>query len=454
VRRILGATGFVVLLGLVFAAQPAQAQLGGASLSAEGFGLQMTYNEPQAPAPTNPTLESELAFSEADLSGAASHGLSSVAWPGPLIADGGPSFCGQAGAPFDCPAYPVRAEAFSPGKPHSSKDDQFGPNTSMAATASRNGASSSSTLQSSRQAAPAVVTGDFESSSSTAVTGDRAVAHAAAQVSDVTIAGVVHVDSIITTATAVTNGKKGTVSGSTLLGRVTVNGQAVTVDRKGVHVAGQTVPVFDPIDNGQVQQALQEAGITMQVAAPQDSVKGAHAERTLGGLEVTFLPGAFEDALPSQIGDQLKQHNPFDQTITLSIGGVTVSSDTVAGYRGYTPPPAPPSNPGGGFSPGTGSSGGSSQFGFSGGSSGAGTGAGSGLSSLGSSGSSGGAGTGTVGVSPVSAPLSLPPVKGVPAGIAIGALLAALLAGLGFKVLAERAVAAAADRCPLEELTP
>ena len=30
------------------------------------------------------------------------------------IADGGPAFCGQMGAPFDCPEYPVRAEAFSP----------------------------------------------------------------------------------------------------------------------------------------------------------------------------------------------------------------------------------------------------------------------------------------------------------------------------------------------------
>ena len=310
----------LVALVLAFLPQAARAQLGGADLSAEGFGLQMTYNEPQAPAPTQPTLESELAYSEADSNAGAAHGLASVAWPGPLIADGGPAFCGQAGAPFDCPAYPVRAEAFWPGSPHRSTDNQFGPNTSMQAQASSQDVSASSTMQSSDQAKPAVVTGDFSSTSATSVAGDDAISLGTAQVSDVTIAGVVHVDSIITKAKAVTNGKHGTVSGNTLVSGVTVNGQAVTVDQKGVHAGGHTVPVFDPIDNGQVQQALQQAGITLKVAAPTDSVKGASAERSLGGLEVTFQPGAFENALPSPIGDPLKSHNPFDQTITVSIG--------------------------------------------------------------------------------------------------------------------------------------
>jgi hypothetical protein len=444
VRRVISVLGLLIGLVFVLGPQAAQASLGGVRMSAVGFGLQMTYNEPQAPAPTTPTLESELAYSEADLSGGASHGLASVAWPGPLIADGGPAFCGQAGAPFDCPSDPVRAEAFSPGNPHSSTNDQFGPNTSMEAKASPTGASSSSMMQHSDQAAPAVVTGDFASSSSTAVSGSEAVSETTAQVSDVTIAGVVHIKSVISEAKAVTNGKNGAVSGQTLVSGADVNGQAVTVDRKGVHVADQTAPVFDPINNGQVQQALQQAGITMKVAAPVDSLKGASAERSLGGLVVTFQPGAFEDALPSQIGDQLKSHNPFDQTITLSIGGVSVVSDTLAGYGGYVPSP-PTTTPAGTGSFGSGggsfgSTGGVSSFGGSGG-----------MALPSSSGS--GTGGGTVGTSPVSAPLSLPPVKGVPAGFAIGALLAALATALGLKVLAERAVAAKAARCPLEEMT-
>ena len=215
----------------------------------------------------------------------------------------------------------------------------------------------------------------------------------------------------------------------------------------GVHAGGHTVPVFDPINNAQVQQALRQAGISLKVASPVDSLKGATAERTLGGLVVTFQPGAFEDAIPSPIGDQLRSHFQPDQTVTVSIGGVAVNSDTLAGYGGYVPPPtSPPTGAGGGASSfGSGSMGTGSSGGFS--SSG-------GLSlpvpsGPGSSSSSGGTGSTT----PVSAPLAMPPVRGVPAGLAVAGLLIALCAALGLRVLAERAVAAAAQRCPHEEMT-
>jgi hypothetical protein len=445
-KRTLGLAAFLVVLGFAFVPQAARAQLGGVDLSAQGFGLQMTFTEPQAPIPP-PTLEFELADSEAEFSSGAAHALSSVAWPGPTFADGGPAFCPQYGVPFDCPAYPVRAEAFSPGKPHSSHDDQFGPNTTMQATASSTSASASTQTQSSDQAKPAVVTGDFASSSSTVVGGERAISSATAQVSDLTIAGVVHVDSIVTRAKAVTNGKNGAVSGATRVSGVTVNGQKVTVDRKGVHAGDRTVPVFDPISNGQVQQALGQAGITVKVAAPVDSVKGAHAERSLGGLEVTFEPGAFEDALPPPLGDQLKKYVNLKETITLSIGGVAVISDTLAGYGGYTPPPSPPPTtplPPGGSGPSTGSNGG-----FPGGFSGGTPSGNGGLLPPPNPGQTNG---GTVGTTPVTAGLALPPVKGVPAGIAIVALLLACGAGVAFRLLAERLVAAEAGRCPLEEL--
>ena len=49
------------------------------------------------------------------------------------------------------------------------------------------------------------------------------------------------------------------MSGKTEVSGATVNGQAVTIDKSGVHAGGHDAPVFDPINNGQVQQALQQA---------------------------------------------------------------------------------------------------------------------------------------------------------------------------------------------------
>ena len=449
-RRAFGAVVMALAFGLVFAPQAAQAQLGGASLSARGDGLQWEFFEPQAPLPP-PAFEFDVSDSQADLATGASHALSSIAWPGVTIADGGPAFCGQMGVPYDCPEDPMRAEAFSPGSPHSSKNNQFGPNTSMTAKAGPTGSESAANLQSSDQAKPAVVTGDFTSQASTALAGDQATSEATATVGDITIAGVVHIDSVVSTAQAVTNGKSGTVSGKTEVSGATVNGQAVTIDKSGVHAGGHDAPVFDPINNGQVQQALQQAGISVKVASPVDSLKGASAERTLGGVVVTFQPGAFEDAMPSQLGDNLKKIYQPDQTVVLSIGSVVVSSDTLAGYGGYVPPPAAPSSAGaGGAAFGGGSTAGSSSF-----SSGGSTVGGGGLSLPvpSGSGSSGTSNGGTVSTTPVSAPLALPPVHGVPAGLAVAAILVALGAALGFRLLAERALAAAAQRCPLEETT-
>ena len=66
---------------------------------------------------------------------------------------------------------------------------------------------------------------------------------------------------------------------------------------------------------------------------------------------------------------------------------------------------------------------------------------------------SGGSGSGSsIGAAPVSLPLQLPPIKGVPAMLTAFALIAAVASSRILKVLADKAVAAkAGDRCPLEE---
>jgi len=250
---------------------------------------------------------------------------------------------------------------------------------------------------------------------------------------------------VITTAKAVTNGKNGTVSGETEVSGASVNGQGVTIDEKGVHAGGQTVPVFDPINNQQVQQALDQAGITMKVAKPVDDLKGAQAQRSLGGLVVTFESGALNailDQLPKEIRDQLQKYIAFNQTITMNFGAVTVGSETVGGVTfplPTKPPGPPPGAPGTGGAVGSGGS-------FGGGSGSGGFGPGGRLP-----GSNGGSG-GNVASTPATLPINIPPIHGIPAMLTALSIVAAVGSSRILKHVADKALAArAADRCPLED---
>ena len=435
--------GGVALLAAAIGAVPAQASLGGVSMSAQGFGVQWTFNQPGSPIPAEPTGEMEQAYSLAEYnSGPNTHGLASLLWPGSAGANFGPV--------YGFPAYPVRAEGFSPGTPHGSKND-YGPNTSMRAKAGPSSATASTVWQDEQQAKQGVATGDFATSALSIVHGDSAISLATAQVSDLTIGGgVVHVDSVITRGRAVTNGKNGRVSGGTKVLGVTVGGQSVTVDDKGVHAGGQTAPVLDPINNGTVQQTLDQAGITLKVAKPVDSVKGADAQRALGGLVVTFESGALNavvDKLPQQVQDQLRNYIQFDQTVTLEIGAVTVGSQTIGGFS-FAPPPVPPPPPPGAPTgvtvPAVSGGGGTTTTTTTAGS----PAGGAGQVKFPKSNGSGGGPVATV---PVGLPLHVPPMKSVPVLLTALALAAAAGSGRFLKNLAQRALAGrAGERCPLE----
>src|SRR5439155_1070058 len=180
-----------------------------------------TFDQPGSPIPAKPTGEMEQAYSVAEYdSGPTTHGLATLLWPGSAGANFGPV--------YGFPAYPVRAEAFSPGTPHGSKND-YGPDTTMHASAGPSSAQAATVSMDEQHASQAFATGDFASTATSSVKGDSATSEATAQASDVTIAGQIHVDSVITKGLAVTNGKDGNVSGSTTVLGVTVGGQSVTV---------------------------------------------------------------------------------------------------------------------------------------------------------------------------------------------------------------------------------
>jgi hypothetical protein len=196
------------------------------------------------------------------------------------------------------------------------------------------------------------------------------------------------------------------------------------------------------VNGGQVQKALQDAGITMKVADPIDKLQGSQAQRELGGLVVTFQDGALNQ-LASQIPG-LKQYVNFNQTMTMSFGTVTVNSDTLGGFNIHPPaqPPAQPGGPAPGPPPSSGGGGGT-------------------VPSFGGGDGGGGAFPTTSGGSTSQQPTvqaigqtslpSAPSGKGVPAiAAAIGLFLAAgssrILRHIADGALSKKAV----DRCPLE----
>lgn len=252
----------------------------GFSLRATASGVTVEFDQPGSPIPAEPTGEFHQAYSEArHETGPIGHGLSSVLWPGSTAAN--------AGSFFGFPNYPVRAEAFHPAGPPEEKKNEGGTFT-MLAHSNENETGAATTTQT-IPAGPAVEVGSLASEATSTVEGEKAVSTVVAKAQNIVLlAGAVTIDSVVTKATASSDGLKGEVEGKTVVSGVsTAAGPVVSVEGSGISLGGQTVPV----NPGPVETGLEQLGITMRVARPVDKVEGADASRTMGGLVVTFAPG-------------------------------------------------------------------------------------------------------------------------------------------------------------------
>jgi hypothetical protein len=140
--------------------------------------------------------------------------------------------------------------------------------------------------------------------------------------------GALSFDSIKSTAHAVTNGKKASGSTSTVVNGMKLAGQPVTVDNKGVHIAGQgsALPSLDALN-----KALKQSGFSVYVANPSKKVQGASVNLFSGQLIVM------------QDNPQYTS-NANDSAIVMSFGGASIAADTNRAFQ-FTPPPpvgAPP----------------------------------------------------------------------------------------------------------------
>ena len=292
-------------LALVLLSAPAVADtqgtgLGTYSLSASAPAVQFRIAEPSlcfsSAAGTN-GCEGVMPEAVSTLrSGPLGHGLASVVWPGViaagagslLITAGGSSVPPQAALLND----PIYAEAYNNTGAHTVNNDQV-PGSTMTATAYDDKASATGSVQQS-QVVPVGSFGKTTGTSEVHLDGtDRGIASAHSEVQDITVAGVVKIASVVSDATASTDGVTSSAKGSTRIGAMTVAGIPVTVDAGGVSVSGQQVPVKDA--QATVNAALAALGMSMAVSPAQGKPMGAQVTYTASSLVIVWnSPGATE----------------------------------------------------------------------------------------------------------------------------------------------------------------
>lgn len=218
--------------------------------------------------------------------GPVGYALSSVVWPGTLAGNLGSLLilAGGEQVPEDARALntPIRAEARSggDGKPVVNDDT---PGARMVAQATDTSAAAEATLTETTTL-PGATTGASSGRTTVSVTGARtAVAEARSTVKDLTVAGVVTIASVTSQARATTDGTTADASGSTVTSGVEIAGVPVTIDERGVTVAGQGAPA-NSIATALVNTAISNAGMTIAVSQPDRVVEGGTVSYTSGSL--------------------------------------------------------------------------------------------------------------------------------------------------------------------------
>lgn len=216
------------------------------------------------------------------------YGLSSVAWPGAAGGNVGTLILGlNPSAPPQSKQldYPVRAEARTGQDPPTTTNDSY-PGVSMASTATADLVESAANVQSTES--PAGTFGTTRSAAKSTLSGTTALAESIGEVHDVALAGgQIKIESVVTTASAQTDGVNGQAVGGTTVTGMTIGGQPATVDENGVRIGPASGPANDVV-NQIAQQTIKNAGIEFVVSKPTVEVQGSSAKYTAGSLRITW----------------------------------------------------------------------------------------------------------------------------------------------------------------------
>lgn len=267
--------------------------------------------------------------------GPVGYALSSVVWPGTLAGNIGTLLVVASGGKVPSSATalndPVRAESHTGGT-NPVVNDYPGNGAPTLAHMVADAEATKVTAEATVGSVTNVTVGSLGASTSktsVALTGVKsATAQADSHVQDITIAGVVHLGSVTSTATAMTDGTTAKGTGHTTVTGATIAGVPVSIDDRGVTVQTQHVPVPSQATDT-VNTALQNIGMRIAVSQPYFTKDGASIVYTAGSVVLYWQPPAAPAPVPSP------------PTLTVVLGGAQVSVKATNGFS-FGCPTCPP----------------------------------------------------------------------------------------------------------------
>jgi hypothetical protein len=285
------AAGVVLLVtactGMAVSAQEAGTEVGFFDITAEASGIGASFGDPTTQ--PYPVAAGLIPNAHASLSaGPSGRARSSILWPGPLVGSAG-SLANVIGTPLPPEVvsqanYPVVAQAEAGGG--GTDEAAVGP-----MTAKVEGSDSRAATTLTDVSAPDVVTAaKVATTSRSYLEGGKAISLAESVLEGVTVAGgALEIARIHTVARGVTDGITASTTQELTLTGVTLNDQAATIDREGLHVGGGAVPIGDVLEGA--KPATDGFGIRAFVtdALKQESAGGAALLDT-GAVVVEWSP--------------------------------------------------------------------------------------------------------------------------------------------------------------------
>lgn len=356
--------GLVWLLAGIPASAPAQFETGpfaGFALEAWGASFSMIYDDPNGPIPAHPTGEMHAAYGLATLEDGSGHGVATELWPGPTAATAGPfiedSFWDgveegsegqfppeELGRPALTPRqWPVAAEVFFPGEPHTS---DVPPNA--------HAHSAGDVVYAKASTVPLHLPGAFDldggATTAQSTVGrvkaadgsevDAAVAQVLTTATDILIptpVGPITIDKVSTTAKVLSDGEKPVISGQTVVSGLAIAGQGYTVDENGIHAGEESHP--NPLVSGlndATEQALADSGISIALAQPIDTVDGPVGGRSAGGLIVRMNSSRLDEFvsnLPDELEKEFRARVSTTHDLTLVFGAANVKASALKSFE-------------------------------------------------------------------------------------------------------------------------
>jgi len=318
-----------VAFGLRISTARADTTLGSYSAIASAPGIEATEDEPSAQA--HPEGQGSAPYTTSLLSnGGVGYSLSSIAWPGAYGGNAGslilvalPSQAGGVPVPDAIkgavetvsPAlqYPIRAEARAGSAP----DVSYGqiPGTTLTAHADSNDVHAVADVQGANQPGAATY-GNLHSDSSSTLDGNSVKTLADSTLQNINIGGgVVKIQSLISTATATTDGSNSSANGGTIVKGLTVGGQAAYLDQDGLHIGSSNQPVNAAASQA-ANAALAGLGMKVYVSQPQTERDGGNITYTASSIVFTWVP----------------PNNPSKNVFVVTLGGARVSVAAGAGF--------------------------------------------------------------------------------------------------------------------------